>query len=215
MAAIWVTSPAVSWSSNKFDRPDIFRREEQRMRKIIYGVRTSLDGYIARLDGSLDFLHLRPSNYSMGPFFKTIDVGLMGRKTYEAGVRMSGGKFESHGLRCYIFSRSLPEGERDGAIFAREEPKRFVEELRKKKGKDIWLIGGGELTREFLQEDLVDELYLGIVPVLIGKGIPLFVAEFPQREFTLTESKTYSGGLIALKYERVRGEAAVEAKSTS
>ena len=74
-------------------------------------------------------------------------------------------------MRCYIFSRSLPEGERDGAIFVREEPKGFVEELRKKKGKDIWLIGGGELTREFLKEDLVDELYLGIVPVLIGKEI--------------------------------------------
>lgn len=52
------------------------------MRKIIYAVGASLDGYIARLDGSLDFLHLRPSNYSTGPFFKTIDVGLMGRKTY-------------------------------------------------------------------------------------------------------------------------------------
>jgi len=128
---------------------------------------------------------------------------------------MSGGKFESHGLRCYIFSRSLPEGERDGAIFVREEPKRFVEELRKKKGKDIWLIGGGELTREFLKEDLVDELHLGIVPVLVGEGIPLFAAGFPQREFALTESKAHSGGLIALKYERVRGKAAVEAKSTS
>jgi dihydrofolate reductase len=184
------------------------------MRRIIYGVGTSLDGYIARLDGSLDFLHLRPSNYSMGPFFKTIDVGLMGRKTYEVGVRMSGGKFKSHGLRCYIFSRSLPEGERDGAIFVREEPKRFVEELRKKDGKDIWLAGGGELAREFLKEDLVDELYLGIVPVLVGEGIPLFAPGFPQREFTLTESRTYSGGLIALKYERARGKVAVEAKGT-
>jgi dihydrofolate reductase len=185
------------------------------MRKIIYGVGASLDGFVARLDGSLDFLHLRPSNYSMGPFFKTIDVGLMGRKTYEAGVRLSGGKFESYGLRCYIFSRSLPEGERGKAIFVREEPKRVVEELRKKEGKDIWLAGGGEMAREFLKEDLVDELYLGIVPVLIGEGIPLFAAGFPQREFTLTESKTYSGGLIALKYERARGKAAVEAKSTS
>jgi dihydrofolate reductase len=185
------------------------------MRKIIYGVGTSLDGYIARLDGSLNFLHLRPSNYSMAPFFKTIDVGLMGRKTYQAGVRMSGGKFESHGLRCYIFSRSLPEGERDGAIFLHEAPNRLVEELRKKKGKDIWLIGGGELAREFLKEDLVDEIYLGIVPVLIGEGIPLFAAGFPQREFTLTESKTYSGGLIAVKYERVRGKAAAKVRSTS
>ena len=185
------------------------------MRKLIYAVGTSLDGYIARLDGSLDFLHLRPSNYSMGPFFKTIDVGLMGRKTYEVGVRMSGGKFESHGLRCYIFSRSLPEGERNGAVFVREEPKRFVEELRKKKGKDVWLMGGGELTREFLKEDLVDELYLGMVPVLVGEGIPLFAAGFPQREFTLTENKTYSGGVIALRYQRVRETAAVAARSTS
>jgi dihydrofolate reductase len=185
------------------------------MRKIIYGVGTSLDGYIARLDGSLDFLHLRSSNYSMGPFFKTIDVGLMGRKTYEVGVRMSGGKFESHGLRCYIFSRSLPEGERDGAIFVREEPKKLVDELRKNKGKDIWLAGGGELTREFLKEDLVDELYLGIVPVLVGEGIPLFAPGFPQREFTLMESKAYSGGLVALKYERVREKAAVEAMNTN
>lgn len=63
--------------------------------------------------------------------------------------------------------------------------------------------------REFLKEDLVDELYLGIVPVLVGEGIPLFAPGFPQREFTLTESKTYSGSLIALKYERMRGKAAV------
>jgi dihydrofolate reductase len=150
------------------------------MRNIVYGVGTSLDGYIARQDGSLDFLHLRPSNYSMGHFFKTIDAGLMGRKTYEAGVRMSGGRLRSHGLCCYIFSRSLPEGERDEAIFVREEAKRFVEELRKKKGKHIWLAGGGELAKDFLTEDLVDELYLGIVPVLISEGIPLF-AGFPQR----------------------------------
>jgi dihydrofolate reductase len=109
----------------------------------------------------------------------------------------------------------LPEGERDGAIFVREEPKRFVEELRKNKGKDIWLAGGGELTREFLKQDLVDELHLGIVPVLVGEGLPSFAPGFPQREFTLLESNAYSGGLIALKYGRVRGRAAVEARSTN
>lgn len=69
------------------------------------------------------------------------------------------------------------------------------------------------MAREFLKDDLVDELYLGIVPVLVGEGIPLFAPGFPQREFTLTENKTYSGGLIALKYERVRGKAVVKAKS--
>jgi dihydrofolate reductase len=182
------------------------------MRRIIYGVGVSLDGYIARSDGSVDFLHLRPSNFSMAPFFKTIDVGLMGRKTYEAAVRMSGGKFQSYGLRCYIFSRSLPEGEREGAVFVHEDPNTLVEKLRSKDGKHIWLMGGGELTQEFLKQDLVDELYLGIVPVLIGEGIPLFAPGFPQREFTLTENKAYSGGVISLRYQRLRRSDDVAAK---
>jgi len=59
---------------------------------------------------------------------------------------------------------------------------------------------------EFLKADLVDELYLGIVPVLLGEGIPLFPSGFPQRNFTLVENKTYSKGLIALKYQRARAK---------
>ena len=62
-------------------------------------------------------------------------------------------------------------------------------------------MGGGELAREFLKADLVDELYLGIVPVLLGEGIPLFPSGFPQRDFKLIENKSYSKGLIALRYE--------------
>jgi dihydrofolate reductase len=66
-------------------------------------------------------------------------------------------------------------------------------------------MGGGELARDFLREDLIDELQLGVVPVLLGEGIPLFPPDFPQRDFELVENKTYSKGLIALKYARVRG----------
>jgi dihydrofolate reductase len=65
-------------------------------------------------------------------------------------------------------------------------------------------MGGGELARDFLKADLVDELYLGIVPVLLGAGIPLFPSGFPQRNFSLVENNTYSKGLIVLKYERSR-----------
>jgi len=65
-------------------------------------------------------------------------------------------------------------------------------------------MGGGELARDFLKADLVDELYLGVLPVLLGEGIPLFPSGFPQREFTLLENKSYSRGLIALTYERRR-----------
>ena len=65
-------------------------------------------------------------------------------------------------------------------------------------------MGGGELARAFLNADLVDRLYLGVVPTLLGEGIPLFPSGFPQRKFTLLENKTYSRGLITLTYERAR-----------
>jgi dihydrofolate reductase len=67
-------------------------------------------------------------------------------------------------------------------------------------------MGGGEVARDFLKADLVDELYLGVVPVLLGEGIPLFPSGFPQRNFQLIENKTFSKGLIALKYKRTRSK---------
>jgi dihydrofolate reductase len=152
----------------------------------------------------VDFLFM-PKDYSMGPFFRRIDTGVMGRKTYEAGLKMGGGTISSPGMKCYVFSRTLESGERNGATIVAESPKQFLTNVKQKKGKDIWLMGGGELTREFLREDLVDELYLGVVPVLIGEGIPAFPGGFPQRGFKLVENKSYSKGLIALRYERTRG----------
>ncbi len=175
------------------------------MRKIVLGVGISLDGYIARPDGSVDFLFM-PKDYSMAGFFKRIDIAVMGRKTYEMAVKLGGGSLGSPGTKNYVFSRLMVAGECREVTITSENPKRFVGELRKKEGKDIWLMGGGELTREFLREDLVDELYLGVVPVLIGEGIAAFPAGFPQRKFKLTENETFSKGLIALKYERVRGK---------
>jgi len=175
------------------------------MRKVVLGVGISLDGYIARPDGSVDFLFM-PKDYSMAAFFKRIDTAVMGRKTYDVAMKLGGGSMSSPGMKSYVFSRLLVAGERGEVTVVSKTPKQFVEELRKKKGKDIWLMGGGELAREFLREDLVDELYLGIVPVLIGEGIAAFPSGFPQREFALAENKTFSQGLIALRYERRAGK---------
>jgi dihydrofolate reductase len=175
------------------------------MRKVVLGVGISLDGYIARPDGSVDFLFM-PKDYSMAAFFKRIDTAVMGRKTYDVAMKLGGGSLRSPGMKSYVFSRLLVAGECGEVTIVSETPKQFVGELRKKKGKDIWLMGGGELAREFLREDLVDELYLGVVPVLIGEGIAAFPSGFPQREFKLAENKTFSQGLIALKYERAGGK---------
>jgi dihydrofolate reductase len=75
-----------------------------------------------------------------------------------------------------------------------------------KMGVEIFMGGGGELCRSFLQEDLVDELYLGLGPVLLGDGIPAFPGKFPQRNFKLTECKSYANGSVGLRYERLRAK---------
>ena len=108
------------------------------MRKIILAVGISLDFYIARPDGSVDFL-FAPKDYSMAPFFKTLDTAIMGRKTLEAGLRL--GKTDTiatPGITSYVFSRTLPAGERNGATVVNDSPKSFVASLRKRKGKSIW-----------------------------------------------------------------------------
>jgi dihydrofolate reductase len=176
------------------------------MRKIILGLGISLDGYIARPNGAVDFL-IMPKDHSMADFFASIDAAIMGRKTYDAALKMGGAGFGSSKMEYYVLSDSLPPGKRDGLTFVSQSPTAFVQEMRKKRGKHIWLMGGGELARDFLRADVVDELHLGVVPVLLGEGIPLFPSGFPQRDFSLLENKTYSRGLIGLKYERARSRA--------
>ena len=172
-------------------------------RNIVLGLGISLDGYIARPDGAVDFLFM-PKDYSMAPFFKTIDCAIMGRKTWDVAMKMGGGSYPGSSMETYVLSRSLPAGKNKGAVFVDQPPLALVNEIRTRPGKNIWLMGGGEVARSFLTEDLVDELYLGIVPSLLGSGIPLFPSGFPQRDFELTENRTFSRGLISLNYKRVR-----------
>src|SRR6267378_1723954 len=156
----------MTWSVRAFGYATAMAKPSKR--KIVLGLGISLDGYIARLNGAVDFLFM-PKDYSMAPFFATVDTAVMGRKTYDVSLKMGGGGFGDSKMKSYVFSYSQPPGERGSVTFVSEPPKSFVEKLRKRSGKNIWLMGGGELARDFLKEDLVDELYIGIVPVLIGE----------------------------------------------
>src|SRR5258708_9749785 len=138
-------------------------------------------------------------------FFAGSESAILVRKTYGDAQAMGGGWYGPK-MAVYVMSRTLPAGERNGYTFTDQAHQALVEQIRKSKGKDIWMMGGGELVREFLKADLIDELYLGVVPVLLGEGIPLFPSGFPQRDFALIENKTFSKGLISLNYSRVRGK---------
>jgi dihydrofolate reductase len=167
----------------------------------------SLDGYIARRNGDLDFLVIDKEGESvMADFFSRIDTTIMGRKTAATWVKMrkSGEIPETPGMATYVVSRRWKPGKREGFEVVNGSLTALVRKLRRRSGKDIYLGGGGELARGFLEQDLVDELFIGVGPVLLGDGVPGFPAKFPQRDFLLTECKAYSNGSVGLRYQRLR-----------
>ena len=178
------------------------------MRAIILSAAVSLDGYIARPDGSFDFIP--PPDAEQGgdeplvELFARVDVVVMGRKTLDDVRKHAGADPPKGDWRTYIFSRKEPAGERDGFTWVNRSPADFVASLRQQPGGDVFLMGGGELVRDFLQADLVDELLLGVLPLVLGKGIPLFPASFPERTFQLSECRGEPNGVVTLKYLRAR-----------
>jgi dihydrofolate reductase len=176
-------------------------------RKVILGFGISIDGYIARRNGAIDYLVIdKEGEALMADFFAKIDTTIMGRKTAAATakLRKSGEIPEMPGISTYVVSRRWKPGNHHGFEVVSGSLTAFVRRLKRRKGKDIYLGGGGQLCRSFLQEDLVDELFIGVGPVLLGDGIPGFPGKFPQRDFKLTECKSYSNGSVGLRYERIR-----------
>lgn len=173
------------------------------MQNVVLSVAVSLDGYIARPDGAVDWLFMDPEIMpEMSKFFKTVGVVIMGRKTLDVALALGGGKMGMGKMPCYVFSRSQPQGKRAGVEYVRGSPAALVNELKQKLGKDIWLMGGGELAREFLRENLVDRIDLGLMPVLLGEGIPLFPSGFPEQHFTLASHHACKSGIVSLSYAR-------------
>ncbi len=190
------------------------------MRKVKYAVGVSLDGYIAAPDGSVDWLErathkAKGEDFGMREFFRSIDTVLMGRKTYEIALKMGMGKGGYPKMKNYVFSRTLPPGTRDGVELVSGDPAALIARLKQQPGKDIWLCGGGELAREFLKCAALDEIILGIVPMLIGGGRPTFPPEFPETEVELVDVKRYKGGVMGLTYRVVKSAAARPAGRTA
>lgn len=178
------------------------------MRSVILSAAVTLDGYIARPDGSFDFIP--PPDAQQGgddalvELFARIDVVAMGRKTLDDVRKHAGADPPKGDWKTYIFSRKESPGDRDGLTWVNDSPADFVQKLRQEPGDDVFLMGGGELTRAFLEADLVDELLLGVLPLLLGEGIQFFPPAFPERRFELSECRKEPNGVATLKYLRTR-----------
>ena len=168
-------------------------------RRVIVHIGTSADGYIARPDGDLEWLTSRPAPkgfYGMDAFMKSVDTTLLGRKTYEVSLGM-GAKFS----RAFVFSRHPPPVDApSGVEFVKEAIGPFISRLRAHPGKDIWLMGGGDLIASFLDAQAIDEFVISVAPVFIGEGIPLIARRHRHVPLVLHSVERFEDGLVQLRY---------------
>ena len=179
------------------------------MRKIIVNIATSADGYVARRDGSLDWLTERPAPkgfYGLPEFSRSVDAKILGRKTFDMSVKL-GARFAADDVH-YVFSRREPPASAPvGVEFVKEPIRNFAENLRKQPGKDIWMMGGGEIIGSFLDEGAIDEFIITIVPTFIGEGIPLMAPRHREVPLRLIASTPFPDGVVQLHYEVKRSKA--------
>jgi dihydrofolate reductase len=173
------------------------------VRTVTYGAAGSLDGFIAGPGAEMDWLHFSPDVQTIiATYWKTIDVVLMGRKTWSHGAEQ-GSAGSSPEIKTYIFSRTLKESPAAGVELVTTDPGAFVHNLKRQKGRGICVMGGGELARTLFQAGVIDEVGLNIHPVLLGSGVPLFPEIGRRVNLELLESRILDGGCVLANY-RVR-----------
>lgn len=170
------------------------------MRKITFGGANSLDNFLARPDHAVDWLLWGDEAAAyMADYWKTIDTMLMGRKTYEVAMRMGQGGESFGGVKSYVFSRTMKEAS-PGITLVSGDAAEFVRDLKKQDGKDICLMGGGELAKSLFEAGLVNEIGFNIHPVLLGSGIPLFHPMSRQIDLELKECRPFKNGCVLVTY---------------
>ena len=172
------------------------------MRKVTFGGANSLDNFFARKDDAVDWLMWSDEAASvMTDYWKTIDTVVMGRKTYEAGLKQSKGEGNPYpGIHSYVFSRTLKPSSDDNLTIIADDPAEFVRKLKRQKGKDICVMGGGLLAKPLLEAKLIDEIGFNIHPVLLGSGIPLFHEMKHQINLKLIECRPFKNGCVYVLY---------------
>lgn len=174
------------------------------MPRIKLYIATSLDGFIAREDGSIDWLTEYENNpetdYVYSTFYSSIGTVLMGRKTYEQVLGF--GNWPYGEKRSYVFTRQKEPLRRESNVeFVSGDVREFVHYLKKNTEEDIWLVGGSQLIKAFIEENLVQDLIIFLVPKILGNGIPLFGHTGKETKLQTLKVERYENGLVRIEYE--------------
>lgn len=142
-------------------------------RNLVLFIASSLDGYIATKDESLEWLFDVEGEGDNGfsEFYDTVDTVLLGKRTYDWLMKQDIEEFPYKNKACYVFTRSSIEDTAD-ITFVNDDITQFVDKLKSTVGKNIWIVGGRQLLHSFIP--LVDEIIITVAPKIIGSGVPLF-----------------------------------------
>lgn len=170
-------------------------------RKLVLYIATSLDGYIATEDDSLEWLFKTEGEGDNGysEFYNTVDTILIGRRTYDWIIEQEKGNFPYKNKKCYVFSKT-ESGKNENVEFINEDVVEFTNKIKRLDGGNIWLVGGGNLLHSFIKERLVDEFIITIAPTLIGHGIELFKKNDFELELKLRNIRKFNQ-FVELHYE--------------
>lgn len=175
--------------------------KENKPRVKLY-IACSLDGFIAREDGSIDWLTEYENNpetdYGYSEFYASIGTVLMGRKTYEQVLSFGDWPYAEK-RTCVFTGQKEPLSREKRVEFVSDNVGEFMRRLKGNTDEDIWLVGGSQLIRAFLEEDLVEDLIVFIVPVILGSGIPLFDRVGKEIKLRTGSIKRYENGLVRIE----------------
>ncbi len=171
------------------------------MRKLKIYTATTIDGYIAGPKDEIDWLNdAGTPDYDYKKNYDSIDTTIMGNSTYK--VTLTAPKFPYQDKNNYVFTKNKLLRDTSYVKFISDDIGAFVRSLKQKSGKDIWLVGGGQINTIMLNHGLIDEMILIIFPLILGEGIPLFAPSAPLSKFKIISCKTYDTGLIQWRLER-------------